>query len=1678
MAVKKVSSELLFITEPRTDFTRAATGSEKNQTVGSFPASSIAIARKWAAPDELTAEVEVPTGWALAFLPQKGDYSVAHRARYVSSPTPLGQRRVFLIDQVDVQELDSQTVKLSIKGLSPEAWLRQVPSTIQGADQTFSGRAIEPFLAMMYESTVGGNAGRFPCTETIDEVQYRALPIVDPAQASAYSQSQLEYYGVDPEFDPTVSPSDGKETGSVTSETKDPGFPAPIGDRFFSIMQKMPYRLELSSAGVEKVEYRSEFEAVLMPVDSPFDDGCLWWAWGFHPKTEEAVWISQQAGTADSAATLHVKTGATDVIAWISASSEGSAGKAATASFPGKPLYTGPWAYVSTKEVSEGQNLTKADASREAAAEAAGLQPVITIDATANADSDTIDGIKLRPGTVAGVRFGDQAFTFPIGEVDYSFNSDDGWSIKAPVSVETTSIDYIYPWIDPAQPPAPPVTSKAGLKRVLGGGWRGSFAQDLRGAWWLLYSSGGSTTIGDPKATKIDGLASDATLLAIATKTSGGNTVLQSPAAVFVSEGKAVFVDGRVSTVSGETGDETIGTVSTTELKTDAAPVVAWAAVDQDRIDFVTALGTTYSVSPGSDPASPVLTVLTALDSAGTHLEHCPGPLSPTTFTAGAVDNTLLVANGSYAFLLERQHDSVYASISLRLDSDERVLSSPASNAILTTKRLVTGGGVLDLTAHGGLTAAWPTGGDDTAFIGAGKDGSLLFFRGSALESEVLPAFEGRTWSGIVSQSSERIFAYGSAGIFLATPDGDAWLVDYVDSSPVVSAAGIPTTALGGDQVCFVTAGGTLNTIGNVPKTVETVPFSPKRCWASLPLASQTGNASTSLKGQILIADDSRAALLTQSSLQGDYTAESISISSPVKTVVKSLYGTFFILLEDGSLIDESGDDVLAGSDADGAVVTAITTDSKTGGCWIASDRGAFRAASTRDSIFVKPGVSQPATGQVERLEGTWGEISAVAPGVTAGSEEAHFGHPAATVTLGSLTSPAVKAVPAGDKGCFILLEDGSVCLQPSASSALYEAASAPEGWKPTELTHCTGSTAIAWSADGHAEVVGPVDWLDFSSTLIPATLPVKQVPAVSSLSKLKADDQLEAWAIIGGSLSRLDAGGTSPAWETVDTTASISGVTDFVPTDDRPILRTATGWGLAVDGTFKKMAGLSGDLVSFGYGRVSTAGGTVDTRRFWRHWDAEAGEWSDDLTRPVVVSSKPMVLMEDRACIVPSGLVSLTTEDQPAPEDHTDYASTVYSTPTLDETVQSATVFKRGSSGFFWLGAEGFTDGDTHVTSPAVSAAIDASKTAALSQLSGSSLENGLLVALDDGCIGIVARDQLTRFVGLTADSMIGFFGSTSYDEATPLLAVSKTAVTAAWKGESLFQPPIVITSTPAGIEGEVTSALLWGRYGAQPLVSTVLGGTAAWPAAEGLGGIESCRSMRGRDTAMLVAFCEHGVFIGSSYGNTIIKEHLTPIAGGLGFTHSSDTDRMIVSTTDNNKIVGLIPTRESSAQVIAVKTSVDKAAVAEERAKSLEVHIAATEGIKKLTFSSENGSWSADTVSGSLPATAARHRELSQSHDAVFGYDESNGNIQSDRLTGNGLVITLSEAAPTGLTTIGGDSGNDGDDWRTGPIVYGEAGVVAVGMAGGKLAVEDWGERLAGLGLPTSSEPTTQEV
>ena len=444
-------SKIQFITEPRSSFRAAATA--KNETVGTFDATQVLIARKWAAPDELQAEMTVPTGWALDHLPNKDGSSFTRRARYVSVAAPTGRVMIFLLTEADLEELDDEHSRLSIKGSSPEAWLTSVPSTVNHADEQ-----LLPQTTPTVADWVRLAARQYSLAwdeETSGGVAFRDLPIISTNDAYIVTPEDTAYYGNLTSLERiSTAFTDGKPAAELTdvSGVDDRQWPAPLGDQLFKLLDGFPYTLAKSDQGAT-VEYRSEFELQLAPTTSPYGDGTLWWRWQVHPREDDqVVYISRQSGSITGSSTLHMTSANTDALVYppdYSNANGDTIARRSQARFSSSTPAPGPWSSVTVKAADSGaakpETIDSTQAFKQAAAEKAGFEPAVTIDCTANGDSESLrdETYKIRPGVTAALRFSNAVLRFAVEEVDYSY-AETGWSISIPLTIRTNHVDFTY----------------------------------------------------------------------------------------------------------------------------------------------------------------------------------------------------------------------------------------------------------------------------------------------------------------------------------------------------------------------------------------------------------------------------------------------------------------------------------------------------------------------------------------------------------------------------------------------------------------------------------------------------------------------------------------------------------------------------------------------------------------------------------------------------------------------------------------------------------------------------------------------------------------------------------------------------------------------------------------------------------------------------------------------------------------------------------------------------------------------------------------------------------------------------------------------------------------------------------------------------------------------------------
>lgn len=485
------SPTVSFITETRTTLEAPQPGG--NQIIGSFQASSILVDRKWVEPDEIQAEIFMPTTWALAHLPSAESKSVAGKARYVEVAQPIGVSRVFLLEEADVQPLDGGKIaKVSIKGRSPESWLEIVPTTINRSLQDpFSPTDTWADYARTIVDLYSHDGPKYGNSERISGVEFRALPILNlGTDFKSMVVSEMDELGV---FAPQMTSLPGKpsiKAGVLPPTMRDLEFPSPAGKKLWEALKSYGY-----SDGNETL-LTSVFELVLVRAESPYKDGTLWWKWAFHPRTDASLFVSTVGGSADGEMIIHVSSTTQQTLA-VPPEEGGLTTQSST--YGSTPLI-GTWNATTMKTVevsqAEGRPVTPAERAyfksigrpipdsvtewtpslvsltmeqirREAQAGDLTIAPSVTIDVDANGDSTEI-GLKklssLRPGMKATVRVASSTLSYEIDEVLYSYESETGWSVKAPLTIKTDAMKIDYPYdytidsYDKEDEPTPPVT--------------------------------------------------------------------------------------------------------------------------------------------------------------------------------------------------------------------------------------------------------------------------------------------------------------------------------------------------------------------------------------------------------------------------------------------------------------------------------------------------------------------------------------------------------------------------------------------------------------------------------------------------------------------------------------------------------------------------------------------------------------------------------------------------------------------------------------------------------------------------------------------------------------------------------------------------------------------------------------------------------------------------------------------------------------------------------------------------------------------------------------------------------------------------------------------------------------------------------------------------------------------
>ena len=485
------SPTVSFITETRTTLESPQPGG--NKIIGSFQASSILVDRKWVEPDEIQAEIFMPTSWALAHLPSSESKSVAGKARYVEVSQPIGVSRVFLLEEADVQPLDGgEVAKVSIKGRSPESWLEIVPTTIsRSLQEPFSPTDTWADYARTIVDLYSHDGTKFGNRERISGVEFRALPILNlGTDFKSMVVSEMDELGV---FAPQMTSLPGKpsiKAGVLPPTMRDLEFPSPAGKKLWDALKSYGY------ADGSETLLTSVFELVLVRAESPYKDGCLWWRWAFHPRTDASLFVSTVGGSADGEMIIHVSSTTQQTLA-VPPEEGGLTKQSST--YGSTPLI-GTWNATTMKTVevsqAEGRPVTPAERAyfrsigrpipdsvtewtpslvsltmeqikREAQAGDLTIAPSVTIDVDANGDSTEI-GLKklssLRPGMKATVRVATSTLSYEIDEVLYSYESETGWSVKAPLTIKTDAMKITYPYdyvidsYDKEDTPTPPVT--------------------------------------------------------------------------------------------------------------------------------------------------------------------------------------------------------------------------------------------------------------------------------------------------------------------------------------------------------------------------------------------------------------------------------------------------------------------------------------------------------------------------------------------------------------------------------------------------------------------------------------------------------------------------------------------------------------------------------------------------------------------------------------------------------------------------------------------------------------------------------------------------------------------------------------------------------------------------------------------------------------------------------------------------------------------------------------------------------------------------------------------------------------------------------------------------------------------------------------------------------------------
>ena len=432
----QTGSRITFYTEPRTDFRHASTVA--NESLGTFISTSMTVAQHFGTYSEATIEFNAPTSWALATLTAQDGDDLTHRARYVSITLPTGVRTIWLVDAADIAEDDSSSSSVSIKAYSPEYWLTGVPGSVADANNDYN--TTQHYSDIIYHILTEYSLAHGAETAGNPPVAFRDLPILAFDKALTPTAQQAAHYGV-AAGSADASPIDGKGPATIASTDVAGTDPQPQGSRLFALLQAFPTLISTSGT-TQQVEYRQDFDYVLIPASSPYNDGTLWWQWAYRPRSTSPVYVSRESGAITENGTMHSDS-ESGTLLWLPDDNDGHA-RRNTVGMGGSVL-PGPWAKVTAQEASatgmNGSDLTAGDADKLAAAAAAAMTP-ITIDLTANGDALAIASII--PGMAVRSRFGMQTVSMTASEVDFAYDADAGWSVAIPVSMHQKSISYIY----------------------------------------------------------------------------------------------------------------------------------------------------------------------------------------------------------------------------------------------------------------------------------------------------------------------------------------------------------------------------------------------------------------------------------------------------------------------------------------------------------------------------------------------------------------------------------------------------------------------------------------------------------------------------------------------------------------------------------------------------------------------------------------------------------------------------------------------------------------------------------------------------------------------------------------------------------------------------------------------------------------------------------------------------------------------------------------------------------------------------------------------------------------------------------------------------------------------------------------------------------------------------------